>query len=307
MTGGTCEKVTKERENMPKVRTCDSPYMVPTTRFEEYKKKYADHFILERSESGVLMAKWHTNGDSLIWDLPVHRAIHQLTTDVGQDVETEVFILTGAGHNWVGQFGPECEMMDQPENRGWASYEHQFYDGTNIVEGLVNDIEVPTIGAINGPGFHFDPALVCDITIMSEDAVLLDGHFREGAVPGDGIQIAFRECMGLKRSTYAMLMCEKIDAEKALYYGMVNEVVPKDKIYERAWEIGEQLAKSNRILRRVTTQVLRGPWKRALAWELRNAFGAEMFAYLASGFAHGGAAHDNIVKSTGTKLLGEEA
>ena len=286
---------------MPKVRTSASPLMVPTVPFEEYKHKYADHFMLERSESGVLMAKWHSDGGSVIWDTPVHRAIHQLTTDVGQDVETEVFILTGAGPNWISKFGPECKVIDSPENRGWASFEHQYYDGTRLVEGMVN-LEIPTIGAINGPGFHFDPALVCDITIMSEDAVLLDGHFMEGAVPGDGVQIAFRECLGIKRANYAMLTREKIDAEKALYYGMVNEVVPKDKIYERAWELGEEIAKTNRIMRRITTQVLRAPWKRALAWELRHAFAAEMFAYLASGYTHGGEEQEAVLRSTGTKL-----
>ena len=75
---------------MPKVRTQEHPLMIPTVPFDKYKDKYKDHFILERSPSGVLMAKMHTKGGSLIWNLAIHRAIHQLTTDVGQDVENEV-------------------------------------------------------------------------------------------------------------------------------------------------------------------------------------------------------------------------
>ncbi len=94
--------------------------MIPTVKFEEYRDKYKEHFTLERSSSGVMVAKWHTNGGSLVWDQPIHRAIHQLTTDVGQDVETE-------------------------ENKKWLSYEHMFYDGTNICEGIVNDLEIPTM------------------------------------------------------------------------------------------------------------------------------------------------------------------
>jgi len=175
---------------MPKVVTCPNPLMIPTVPFDEYKKKYINHFFLERSESGVLMAKWHTNGDSLLWDQPIHRAIHQLTSDVGQDVETEVFILTGAGHNWIADIHSTVEETD--EAKKWLSYEHMYYDGTNICEGLVFDLEIPTIGAINGPGFHTEMALFCDVTIMSDDATIVDPHYMVGLVPGDGIQIAFR-------------------------------------------------------------------------------------------------------------------
>ena len=284
---------------MPKVRTIESPMMVPTVAFDEYKDKYKKHFVLERSPSGVLMARWHTNGDSLLWDFPIHRAIHQLCTDVGQDVENEVFILTGTGHNWIGDLNVTTEETE--ENKKWLVYEHHYYDGTNLPEGLVFDLEIPTIGAINGPGFHTEMAMFCDITIMSDDAVFLDPHYVMGLVPGDGIQIAFRECMGIKRANYAMLMGEKIDAEKALYYGMVNEVVPKAKIYDRAWEIGEQLAKSNRTMRRLTVQVLRAPWKVALAWELRHAFSAEMMSYMATGVVHSGEGADEVLKGTGVK------
>jgi len=285
---------------MPKVRTIESPMMIPTVKFDEYKDKYKNHFFLERSESGVLMARWHTDGGSLVWSFPMHRAIHQLTTDVGQDVENEVFILTGTGDNWMADYSfPE----DTPENFNWLVYEHHYYDGTNLAEGFIFDLEIPTIGAINGPGFHTEMALYCDITLMSEDAVIVDPHFVAGMPPGDGIQIALRECMGVKRANYAMLTGEIIDAEKALQYGLVNEVVPKAKIYERAMEIGEQLAKKDRILRRLTVQILRAPWKMAMAWELRHAFASEMMSYLATGHTHTAMPElEKLMKASGAKL-----
>ncbi len=284
---------------MPKVKTAKG--LIPTVKFEEYKDKYKDCFFLERSESGVLTAKWHTKGDSLVWDFPIHRAIHQLTTDVGQDVETEVFILGGTGYNWIADLHASTE--ETLETKKWLSYEHMYYDGTNICEGLVNDLEIPTIGVINGPGFHTEMALFCDITIMSEDAVIIDPHTAVGLVPGDGIQIALRMAMGYKRATYAMLTNEKIDAKKALEYAMVNEVLPKDKVYERALELGEGLAKQNRTMRRITTQILRWPMKMALTQELRNAFGSEMHAYLATQATHGGDELDHMMEDSGAELV----
>lgn len=279
------------------------PGAIPSVPFEEYRRKYEKFFMLERNESGVLMARWHTNGDTLTWDLTIHKAIHQMLADAGADPENEVFILTGTGDKWIGDIasaigGAEAEL----ENQDWLSYE-MFYDGSNICEGLINDLEIPSIGAINGPGYHTEMALMCDITICTEDTVIIDPHYKAGLVPGDGIQIAFREAMGTKRANYAMLMGEAIDAEKALSYGMVSEIVPKSKIYERAWEIGEQLAKQKRTTRRLTTQVLRAPWKRALAQELTFGFMTEAAAYLADRATHRADLHDEVItKTTKTAL-----
>lgn len=288
---------------MPKVKTCNNPLMVPTYNWDEYSPKYKDLFHLSRTDSGVVTAQWHTNGHSAVWDQPLHRAIHQLCTDVGQDVENEVFILGGAGNDWLAQIH-STEKEDE-EGKKWLSYEHMFYDGTNICEGLIFDLEIPTIGVINGPGFHTEMALFCDITLMADDATIVDTHFHPaGMVPADGIQIAMRETMGTKRANYAMLTCETINAQKALDYGMVNEVVPKDKIYERALELAEFLAAKPRMLRRATVQVLRKPWKEAISNELRLGFGYEMWTYLAGNETHdgGGGEQDKVMKSLGSAM-----
>ena len=61
-------------------------------------------------------------------------------------------------------------------------------------------------------------------------------HFRTNMVPGDGIQIAWRELMGRKRFAYAELTGEIITAKKALEYGMINEICEDvDAAYKRAW------------------------------------------------------------------------
>ena len=121
---------------------------------------------------------------------------------------------------------------------------------------------------------------------MVEGSVLFDPHFFSNMIPGDGIQIVLRELMGVKRANYAMLFNEQITAEKALELGLINEVVPADKIYDRALELAEILAAKNRVLRRVTTQTLRYPWKEMLAKELRLGFGTEMWVDFVTSLSH---------------------
>ena len=270
---------------MPKVPQCESPKMVPFTKFDEYKEKYAHLFLLERTESGVLTARFHTDGGSAEWDTPVHRAIHQLCHDVGQDAETEVFIFGGAGEKFIVS-PKQMSVPDNEETHKWYLYEHNYYDGCNDIEGLVNDLEIPTIGVINGPASHSELALLCDITLMAEEAFITDPHFHMDIMPGDGIQIALRSLMGSKRANYAMLFNQVITPQMALDYGLVNEVVPRDKIYDRARELGEILAAKSRITRRITTQVLRQPLREQIAKELRPVFGTEMWGNMTIGFDH---------------------
>ena len=87
---------------------------------------------------------------------------------------------------------------------------------------------------INGPGFHTEMLLMCDITICSEDAIIYDLHYDIGSVPGDGIHSCFQELLGVKRAAYALLTGQTIDAKTALEYGMVNEIHPRGKTYKAA-------------------------------------------------------------------------
>jgi enoyl-CoA hydratase/carnithine racemase len=121
---------------------------------------------------------------------------------------------------------PEGFELEQKDLAYWA-YEYAYKDGRINVSSLVNDLEIPTIGVINGPGFHTEMCLMCDLTICAEDAVLYDLHYDIGSVPGDGIHSCFQELLGVKRAAYALLTGQAIDAKTALEYGqgLVYEVM----------------------------------------------------------------------------------
>lgn len=276
---------------------------VEAPRLEEYKEKFKEHFIIERKD-GIIMLRAHTQGKSVMWSPEIHRAIPQVLREIGGDPENEVLIFTGTGDYWIAHLARSGKDTDHDEKslRQWGSYNIQYLDGTKLQENLIFDLEIPTIGAINGPGFHTEMLLMCDLTICSEDAVLIDIHYRAGLVPGDGVHCALQELLGPKRANYIMLMGEPINAQKALEYGLVNEVVPKNKIYERAWEIGQRLMKANRVQRRLTTQVLRKPWKRRIAEDLYGGFAHEMFAYNVEDTLHDPELATKFFAEAGVKL-----
>ena len=275
--------------------------LIPFMPLEEYAKLLAPIFHFKR-ENGILEGRLHTNGKEFMWGTFPHKALHQFYTWVGQDHNNEVLIWGGSGKNFFGgifgdseqkQEGAEGQGFDPEEgeshdDNNWTLYEHQYYDGTNEIEGQVFDIEIPTIGVWNGGAFHSDLFLFNDITLATEDAWTTEMHFRINMAPGDGVQIAWRNLMGRKRYAYAELTGQVITARKAMEYGMINEIVTDvDAAFVRAWEIAELIMHSGtRQTRRLTTQIIRMPLKEQVAKELRGSFATEMWNTITEASPH---------------------
>jgi enoyl-CoA hydratase/carnithine racemase len=117
------------------------------------------------------------------------------------------------------------------------------------------DIEAPIIAAVNGPAYrHTELPLLSDIVLCSEDSSFEDSaHFAVGdLVPGDGVNIMYTLLLGLNRARYLMLTGQQLSADKALEWGLVAEVLPRDRLMPRALELAEQLAAKPPLLLRYT-------------------------------------------------------
>lgn len=264
--------------------------LVPTPKFEEYRERFKDHFLLERRADGVLLAQAHTLGGSLQLSVENHRAFGQLFKTIGADPQNELLIFTGSGENFMMAIDPNGFALEREDLQHWA-YEYAYKDGRINVSSLINDLEIPTIGVLNGSGGHAEMCLMCDITLCAEEAVIFDPHFNMGSVPGDGIHSCFQELLGVKRAAYVLLTGQVIDAKRALEYGMVNEVLPRHQLLDRAWKLADHIMNQPRVTRRLTTQILRRPWKRRIVDDLDGGFGIQMFAHLAKNEAIHDPAH----------------
>lgn len=253
---------------------------VTSPKFEDYQARFKDHYKLERRADGVILAQTHTLGDSVQLSVQNHRSLGLLFKAIGADTENEVMIFGGTGEDFMMNADPKGFELEQ-ENLPYWAYEYAYKDGRINVSSLINDLEIPTIGILNGSGFHSEICLMCDITLMAEDAVIYDLHYDIGSVPGDGIHSCFEELLGVKRAAYALLTGEAIDAKTALAYGMVNEILPKGKLTERAYKIADHIMTQPRITRRLTTQIIRRPWRQRISDDLDGGFGIQMFAHLA--------------------------
>src|SRR5215475_16080772 len=100
------------------------------------------------------------------------------------------------------------------------------------------------IAAVNGPAIiHAELAVLCDIVLAADTAVFQDApHFPGGLVPGDGVHVVWPLVLGANRGRYFLLTGQKLSAQEALNLGVVSEIVPREKLLARAWELARQIS-----------------------------------------------------------------
>ena len=251
---------------------------------EEYSKRFEDYASLHR-EDGILEVKLHWRGGPVMWSYQTQHAYGELWTAIGHDKENECIILTCQDPYWICNVHDSESFTEVEHGPNELQFNCNIHDTMNFVENFINDIEVPTIAAINGIGMHYEFALMSDITLCDERYVFYDSHFRR-LVPGDGMYFAMRTAAGIKRSTYITMASQTIDAKTALDWGIVNEILPHDKLMDRAWELARQIMTSPRTTRRLTHEMAIRPWKRALEDDERVHVLCEMYNVQLERFAH---------------------
>jgi enoyl-CoA hydratase/carnithine racemase len=154
-------------------------------------------------------------------------------------------ILTGMGEEFCTRISPEGFDFFTP-----TGYDKILREGTRMLENILN-IETPMIAAINGPvSVHSEYALLCDIVLAAEGAYFQDApHPAFGIVPGDGLHVVWPEVIGEIRGRYFLLSGQKLSAAEAKDYGAVNEVVGREALLPRAWELARHLKKQNPLTR----------------------------------------------------------
>ena len=233
-------------------------------KFDDYSRSY--RFIKMERRGGILQMTLHTDGGPLQWNLDAQVEFVRAFTDVGADGDNRIVILTGSGNEFSGpRLDPETPFFHGAKLTPGGVHE-VFVNARKMVNAVLG-IEVPMIAAVNGPAKrHADLALMCDIVIAADDVTFEDtAHFHNGGiVPGDGINVVYTMLMGLNRARYLMLTGQVLNAQEAKDIGLVAELMPREKLLPRAWQLAEQLAKKNDMLLRYTRMVLTHPLRKQL-------------------------------------------
>jgi len=157
-----------------------------------------------------------------------------------EDAGIRALIITGAGRGF-------CSGGDQKRERSPADSPGAGFSLVDIVHALIlalRNLPKPVIAAINGPasGAGFNIALACDFRIAAETARFNEAFIKIGLSPDSGGTYWLPRLVGLAKATALIFTGDMLDAREAERLGLVNEVVPGDRLAGAARELALRLA-----------------------------------------------------------------
>ena len=150
-------------------------------------------------------------------------------------------IVTGAGRAFCSGADIRERFLDRIE-RG-VKREELLRTFPERLLPLMVGMRKPIIAAINGPavGFGFTFTLACDIRIASEDARISLPFVRMGLMPEFGSTFLLPRLIGMGKACELVFTGKMIDAREAFEMGLVNKVVPPEKLMEEAMNMAEEI------------------------------------------------------------------
>ena len=176
----------------------------------------------------------------------------QLTRDLRSAIEKAVedearaVVLSGEGRAFcAGGDLREMQTMWQKEGRIEAFLEEPL-EALHDVIRLICDTPIPFIAAVNGvcAGAGTNFALACDLVIASEDASFNEAFVKIGLSPDCGGSFFLPRAVGNKLAAELFMTGDSVTAQRAAEIGMINRVVPNDKLTEEVQQLAVRLANS---------------------------------------------------------------
>ncbi|HEY4278371.1 MAG TPA: enoyl-CoA hydratase/isomerase family protein [Conexibacter sp.] len=229
-----------------------------------YFDKY-ENLAFSRDDDGVLLLRLHTNGGPIVFTGQTHEDLPVALEEMSLDRDTKAAVLTGTGDSFMDQIdGPSLGEIFKP-----ATWEKTRAEGAKVVQRLL-DLPFPVVGVANGPAtVHSEYLLLSDVHIASERATYADApHPAFGITGGDGLQVVWEEVAGTARAKWLLWTGETIDAQTALQWGVVAEVVPHERAVERGLEIARQLAAKPALYRSLQKQTLNANLRRRITQDV---------------------------------------
>ncbi|MEE2914441.1 MAG: crotonase/enoyl-CoA hydratase family protein [Pseudomonadota bacterium] len=179
---------------------------------------------------------------------------------INGDSSVRVAIITGAGSAFSSG-GNVKDMHDKAGMFGGTPPDLRdgYRNGIQRIPMAVSELEVPIIAAVNGAaiGAGCDLTMMCDIRIASEKAIFAESFVKVGLIPGDGGAWFLPRVVGLSRANEMAFTGDQVNAQMALEWGLVSQVVAPDNLMTAANEMAARIAVNPPSALRMTKKLIK--------------------------------------------------
>lgn len=174
------------------------------------------------------------------FDAALRRDILLAAREVNADDSVRVVVLAGAGRG----FGAGADLTELPTADPTWRVDDQLNLEYKPVMLEIYRASKPWISAVQGPaaGVSSAFAMVCDLTVMAENAYIYQAFTAISLVPDGGATWHLVQTLGRKRAYEVIATGEKLSAQKCLDWGLCNRVVPVDELFDATLAWAEELS-----------------------------------------------------------------
>src|SRR5580658_1726374 len=168
----------------------------------------------------------------------IDELIHSFTR-AWADHDVRVICLTGAGDR---AFSTGGDQKQRAETGDYGPSESGLFEVERL-HRLIREVPKPVIAAVNGYAIGGGHVLhvLCDISIAAQDARFGQVGPRVGSFDAGFGSTYLARVVGEKRAREIWFRCRQYDAAKAERWGLVNEVVPADKLADAVREYADDM------------------------------------------------------------------
>jgi enoyl-CoA hydratase len=217
-------------------------------------------------------------------DARLHTELGELFRELKTESNARAVLLTGSGR----AFSAGGDMAWFPELRSTEAIHRLRREAKQIVWDLL-DVEVPIVCGLNGAaaGLGASVALLCDVIVMADTAVIVDPHVKIGLVAGDGGAAVWPLLVGPLAAKRHLLLGEPLTAADALRLGVAAEVCPPADVAERAMAWARRLSAGAPLAVQGTKLALNAQLKQALLTSFDVSTALEMLCFQSADHAEG--------------------
>jgi 2-(1,2-epoxy-1,2-dihydrophenyl)acetyl-CoA isomerase len=186
------------------------------------------------------------------------------------DDTVRAVLITGAGR----AFCAGADVKDERElmSDGTPDLSTRLREIYNPLIWEIRTAPKPFVAAVQGAcaGLGVALALACDMVVAAEDAFLLLAFVRIGVMPDGGTTAFLAERLGMARAAELCMLGDRLPAEKAERWGLINSVHPAAELRAHAESLAERLASSPTVALASVKEALREAVQGSLAEQLER-------------------------------------
>lgn len=175
-------------------------------------------------------------------------ALRRMIKLCGEDPNVGALLITGAGDAFCA--GGDVKGMGGKSGGSTApelTFEEKvarLQERQRTLTGALVNVRKPTIAALPGPaaGAGLSLALACDLRVATESAFVTTAYVKIGLSGDYGMAWLLTRLVGTSRARELMFFGDKIDARRCETLGLVNRVVPDDRLRDEAFAMAKTLA-----------------------------------------------------------------